>query len=640
MGWTGVLYWLITRRLRSSWPLLLITSFGIVAAVTLMAVGAVYSKALAEGGLRHNLASTSPRVLNVHVITQNRPMGPADYQQLRSFTEEIAASRLGYMLRGIERYGVVQSNMRMVPAPSEGRPPLDASMGRPFFLTGLEDHSTLVEGRWPQGSPVLGDQGLSLEAVTGQDTASSMGLAVGSRVDLFPFVTDPSTRISITIVGLAEPTDPGAEYWMNSPSAYFSVQDLGGTIFAPLFVTEESFFGGIGAKYPSFVGDFTWFLYLDTNVLTSTSVNPTRDALKGLETDLNRRFPRSLVLSGLKRALAQYQRDLTLARVPIFLFISLVVLVILYFLALVMGLSAGSRSDEAGLLRSRGASIFQVSGILVMGEAVVALVAMVVGPFLALMIVRYLLLSTINPVGTASGGLSIGLSLDVFLMGILGGVLSLAVLVASSVSRARMGMVESLVARARPPTVPLLQRYYIDLLVLAAVAFLIWEIQSREGFVVRELSSSDLKVDFVLLFGPVLVLLGAAVVMLRLVPLLIRLMAWASRRTGPAWVAFPLVRLSRDPLTHGSLVIILMLASSLGVFGATFQSTLSLSQTERTLYSVGGDLVLNTPSQSSSADKKNSGGNCGPKLYPNRTGFGRPSGRAARRASGPAGCGP
>ena len=117
MGWTSVLYWLLPRRLRSSWPLLVISSFGIVAAVTLMSVGAVYSRALAEGGLRHTLASTSARILNVHLITQNRPMGPADYQSLRSIVEEVASSRLGLMLRGSERYGIVQGNMRMVRAP-------------------------------------------------------------------------------------------------------------------------------------------------------------------------------------------------------------------------------------------------------------------------------------------------------------------------------------------------------------------------------------------------------------------------------------------------------------------------------------------------------------------------------------------
>ena len=107
MGWTTLLYWLLRRRIRSTWPLLVITSFGIISAVTLMAVGAGYSRVLAEGGLRHTLASTSPRVLNVHLITQNRPIGTADYTQLRSAVEGISESRLGFMIRSMGRYGIV-----------------------------------------------------------------------------------------------------------------------------------------------------------------------------------------------------------------------------------------------------------------------------------------------------------------------------------------------------------------------------------------------------------------------------------------------------------------------------------------------------------------------------------------------------
>ena len=214
---------------------------------------------------------------------------------------------------------------------------------------------------------------------------------------------------------------------------------------------------------------------------------------------------------------------------------------------------------------------------------------------LAFVILKYLLLSTIDPVTGTSQPVEVGLSLNMLLMGVLGGLLSLAVLLFSSISRARLGLAESLRERARPPTLPFLQRYYVDFLVLAAVAFLIWEIQGREGFFIRDLASQDLKLDLVPLFGPVLMLVGVAVVVLRLLPLLVRLIAWLAERIGPAWMAFPLARFARDPLPHGSLVVILILASALGVFGATFQSTLSLTQTQRTLYAAGGDLSVTGP---------------------------------------------
>ena len=598
MSWTALLYWLLRRRIRSTWPLLVITSFGIVSAVTLMAVGAGYSRVLAEGGLRHTLASTSPRVLNVHLITQNRPIGAADYTQLRSAVEGIAESRLGYMIRSMGRYGIVQGSIRLRTVPSDGPPSLDAPIGRPFFLTGFQEHSSLVAGRWPVGTPVISDDGISIEAVLGRVSARQMGISVGSQVDLYPFINDESQRISVTITGTADPNDPSEEYWMNGPSSYFVTRDDGGPILLPIYVTEETFFDGVAAKYPSMVGDFTWFLFLDTTVLKSSLVGPTQDAIKRLETDVNRQFPRSLVLTGLKPALKEYRQALTLARVPIFVFISLVVLVVIYFLIMVMGMLARSQTDESGILRSRGASILQVSGILAVSEGIIVLASMVMGPFLALLIVRFLLAPTVNPVG-GTGSIPVVLSSDMFLMGAIGGVLSLIVLLASSFTRARLGIVESLRSRARPPTLPLLQRYYIDILALFVLGFLLWEIRGREGFLTRDLASGEVKIDFLLLFGPAVVLVVVAVVVLRVLPLVVRLMSWSADRLAPAWVSFPLARFARDPLPHGSLVIILALAAALGVFGASFQPTLSVSQTHQALYSGGGDLSMSGPSLSS-----------------------------------------
>ena len=42
----SLVYWLLRRRLRSSWLLLAVTSFGILATVTIMFTGALYSRAL------------------------------------------------------------------------------------------------------------------------------------------------------------------------------------------------------------------------------------------------------------------------------------------------------------------------------------------------------------------------------------------------------------------------------------------------------------------------------------------------------------------------------------------------------------------------------------------------------------------
>ncbi len=604
MNWIGALFWLLPRRLRASWALLAITGFGVLAAVTLLSVGAIYSRALAEGGLRHSVASVAPVSLNAHLITQNRPLGPADYHQLRDTVAEIVQARLGFMLREVQRFGRVQPDLLLVDEPFEPSRLLGAPVGRPFFLTDFEQHTRLIEGRWPAAEPQDADGRLALEVVVGAKTASVMFWEVGSEAVILPYRTDYTEQVKITVVGLAEPIDPGEEYWMGFP-AYFSPQEAGDVILMPLYVPEALFFDGLGARYPTLVGDYGWYLYLDAGVLTADLVAPTRAALSGLETDINKRLPRSLILTRLENSrdtglLASYQRALTRSRAPIYLFISLVVVVILYFLALVTGLLARTRRAEAGLLRSRGAGMLQVGGVITLGEGLLVLLSTLAGPFLALLIFRTLLLGTINPAGHPAGNpagepayLSVGLAPDMFLMSAAGGLLSLAVLLAANAGLTRLGLLDFLRERARPPTVPFLQRYYVDLLVIAILALVWWQVERRGGFLRPALATGEAELDFSLLAAPALVLLTAAFLVLRVLPLAVRGLAWLAHRLAPAWVSFALSRVARDPLPYAALTVIVMLAAALGVFGAFFQSTLARSQQEQALYQAGGDLVVN-----------------------------------------------
>ena len=595
MNWIGSLFWLLPRRLRSSWALLAITGFGVLAAVTLMSVGAIYTRALAEAGLSHSLASSDQTILNTHIIAQNRPLGPADYGALRDTVESISQERIGFMLRETQRYGRAQPELLLVKEPFETSQLMGAPSARPFFVTDFERHTRLIDGRWPSPLPGEDDGRLSIEVAVGAKTASVMFWELGSEAVILPYRSDLDQQIHLTVVGLVEPLDTTEEYWMGF-HGYFGPQEAGDLILMPLYLPEELFLNGIGARYPTLVGDFGWYFFLDTGVLNADLVQPTRDAFDGLETDINKRAPRSLILTRLENSrdtglLATYQRALTRARAPIYLFISLVVVVILYFLGLVTGLLARTRSEEAGLLRSRGASMLQVGGVITLAEALLVVIATAVGPFLALLIFRLLLFDTIDPKGGAAT-LEVGLRADMFLMGAAAGLLSLLALLTANFNLTRLGLLDFLRERARPPTIPFLQRYYIDLLVVAALAVVWWQVEQRGGFLERTLTTGQAQLDLSLLLAPALALLTAAFLTLRALPLAVRLLAWLARRLAPAWVAFALSRVARDPVPYGSLAVIVMLAAALGVFGASFQSTLGRSQQEQALYRSGGDLVV------------------------------------------------
>lgn len=593
--------WLLRRRLRQSWLLLAVTSFGILASVTIMATGALYSRALGEAGLRHSISSHRAEAHDVQIIAQNRPLGLGDYQKLEQLVDGVADDRLGDLLLKTERFGRTQANLILLDSPAA--PTLGSPGGRPFFLTGFEEHTELVEGRWPDPGALRdpNKQG-DIETVLGPEAARQMGYDVGDRIYLIPRKGSPE-RITFKVVGLANPIDHREEYWMGAP-IYFDLRPVDESVIVPLFVTEDDYFQGIGERYPTLVGDFGFYLFLDSEFLTAGNANHVKDQILGLETDVNKVYPRTLVLSRLGLTIEEFDKALTLARIPLYLYLSLVVAVVLYFLALITGTLGRSQAEEAGLLRSRGASVVQVTGVLGLAEGVVVVIAMVIGPFLAWAIVKTLLLDTINPGGDITTPIPLGLAGDMFWMGALGGVLALSVLLITATGRARMGTLESLLSRARPPSVPFLHQYYLDILAVVIVAIIWFQVRGRDGFVAEELSSQGINVDPTLVLGPVLGLFAASVLLLRIIPLIVRLLAWLGTRIGPAWFQFSLVRLARDPIPHGSLAVILMLAAALGVFGATFQSSLSQAQSDQARYSVGGNMVLSGPALRIDAPEK------------------------------------
>ena len=84
------------------------------------------------------------------------------------------------------------------------------------------------------------------------------------------------------------------------------VQPMACPAFSVVRVREQAvdFFDGLGARYPSLVGDYGWFFFLETDLVTGANVDATQENLEGLETDIGKRYPQSLVFTGLGNALA------------------------------------------------------------------------------------------------------------------------------------------------------------------------------------------------------------------------------------------------------------------------------------------------------------------------------------------------
>ena len=408
---------------------------------------------------------------------------------------------------------------------------------------------------------------------------------------------DPSP-ILVEIVGVFRRTNPDDEFWYGT-NGTFSYQDDDWTII-PLFTTEDAILQQVYARYPTLYTDTTWFYYVDRQTIRAGQVDDLLDTLRLILNDVRFNLANSNNGVKLDHVLEAYQEQLLLARIPLFLILFLVVGMLTYYLALITAMVIRSRAAEISMLKSRGATTVQIALMSAVEGVLLGVPAVVLGPFLALAVVRVLGQLFFGLGGSEDlASVPLALSSGAFLVGLAGGLLGVGVLTLTTLVAARQGIVEFRQMGARPPSTPFIHRYYLDILLLGLIGLFWWQIQSRGAFLVRSLGNQGLEIDYSLLLGPLLGLLAIGLVVMRVFPIVVGLLTRVVEPVGPSWLLQGLRHVSRDPVVPGALVVLLMFATALGIIGSVFSATLERSQRERALYAAGADLRIEHVGKSS-----------------------------------------
>ncbi len=586
--------WLFPRRARASWKLIAASALGVILVTTLASAGAIYYRNIADAGLRYAIADAPSQAgLNLQLMVTDRPLGLEDYERVRRVVQESTQARLEQLAGEVHRIGIAP-RFPFVERLDQVPPRFGAPRAYLFFQSGFRENARLVSGRWPQpflGSP--GEEAASIEALVGSQAAREIGwpeetpLFEETVLFLVPFGSSPQEKIPVTVVGIVEPAVPTDPYWFLDHSR-FRLAGSEAEPVVPLYIDESTFFTGVGARYPMLLGTYWWNYFLNVEALSAAGAIRAQDSLEALDADINRSFPRSLLISGLSRVIASYHASFSLARMPMLLFVFLVASVVLYYLFLMAFILARAQADELALMRGRGTSVLQVGAVLGMGQGtLITAPSILLGPFLGLA------LALILPTGPAGlDGVSSGLYPFVFLVAFLAGLACWCVFTFVGTLSFNRAAVTGQRERPQPPAGTVAYRYAIDLLVLAALGLVWWQIRGRGGFLTESLSGDGLETDVSLLLGPALAMLAAGLVLIRFLPFILRALVRAADLLGPLWLVHGLKRAARDHVPYESLVILLMLTMALGVFAARFGATLTQSQADQARFAVGGDIVV------------------------------------------------
>ncbi|MFF8957422.1 FtsX-like permease family protein [Streptomyces sp. NPDC014894] len=444
--------------------------------------------------------------------------------------------------------------------------------GAPVFTvssqSGLERHSALRSGRLPKAGST-GPTTARVEGAVTVRTAAALRIEVGSTVHL-PRDGNEGP-LAVTVTGIVEPLRPGLSYWSVEPVlAVPAKRWTSGPSPAPywhgaLLLPPEA--APALLSLPE-AAEAYWRLAVDPKALGGADPARLRQAVASVErgpaqSALRRAVsPELEVESGLDDLLRRHEDTLSVIGPVVAVGAFGVGSVAAVVLVMAGGLAAARRRSELTLLRSRGASLGGLAGRLLAEVAVPVLPAAAAGCALAVVLLPG---GRLAPTLLASAAVAVVASATLPLRAVL-------------LHRGHRPHGEREDA-VRPRTS---RRRAVAELTLAALAV-------AAAVALRRRGTAEGEVDWLVSAAPVLVGVVAALVLVRLYPLPLRLLALPMARRRGAIGFLSLARAGRAPATTALPLLALLVALTTAAFGGSVLAGVADARDRAALFAVGAD---------------------------------------------------
>jgi ABC-type antimicrobial peptide transport system permease subunit len=564
----------VLRRAQANWPILGAAMLTILLATTLLSAGPIYAGAVTLSGLRRTLHDSPITKANVEVSIFS---ANGEYPSVDKIVSETAPSAFSTTGGTILRSGRSES-FALPGQPADGVKNLTVFA----FFQNIEQHATIVSGAWPTNT-----SNGPVDVAIPDTTAKMLNLSTGSTFSLVSRRI-ASYTVDVRVVGIYRVNDATDPYWWEDPLDTKGVQTGASFVtYGPLVTTSSNFFshqGGLAAQV-------FWRIYPNFDNLTVSEVSRLIGGVETLQTRLNfRRQPNDQfqVDTSLNQILRTAQKSLLVTRSGVLIVTVQLAILAGYALLLTSNLLVDQRRVETSLLHSRGASTTQIVTMAVMEALILAVPAALAGPWLAALSLR--IFNHIGPLATISLPVNPEVTRDAYALAFVsafGCVLALALPMLQSART----FVQARASRGRQGSQGLAQRAGIDLLLLAVAVLAYWQLSRYRG-PITETVQGRLGIDPFLVAAPAIGLVAGAIIALRIVPLLARVIDRAAAKQRGLVASLGAWQVSRRPLRYARSALLLMIAMAIGLFALSYGSTWELSQKDQANYQIGADVRL------------------------------------------------
>jgi putative ABC transport system permease protein len=600
MSFLFSIWQIVAKRSITNWRLLSTILIGVIVAVALLSSTPLYANAINDLGLKNSLENRAIELLDLQVYAPNYFINNDEYIAATDFIKQQLSNNLRQIVHQEETWIQTQSFDTFYtdrPTPGGAFQPT----GYFHVFSNLDQHINIVDGNFAQPQPPgltkedIESPDFAIEGMIGSETAEIFNVKVGDRLIFRSGSGELAEEITIELSAIIDPIDPEDEFWFLNTQVFTLplVDEAGNPIppRAPIFITEQTLFDIIPQFFTEARASYNWFFYVDINKVYSENAVNIKNDIRKMEREILVDLPRSGLLTTLDSIITEYQGRLMFTQIPLFLIVFQVALIILYYLMMVSNMLIDQQTKEISMFRSRGAGTWHIFGIYFIEGLAISIIGGAIGLLLGTFL--FSLLGRTGSFQSLTGGemMPIRFSGTVLILTISAVVLCLITLLIPAIQASRRGIIHQRQATSRPPTAPFWQRFYLDLILLLLGVVLYWELKERGSLVNIDIFGG-LGMDPLLLVTPILFLLAVAIVFIRVFPLLIKLATRLSNYLSSAPLALGLWYMARNPVYYIRLILLLVMATSVGMFSSTFIGTLERSYEERNIYMSGGDVRL------------------------------------------------
>ena len=577
---------LVIKRAFSEKTFIGLRLIGLTIAVAVSAGVFIYLDALGQSALSQSLAGHRQQDLDMAIRARIDSISHAAHNQVVSTVRNSRSRAVAKVLRA----PVMAAKSVTLVFDDEVVPWKNA---RTFLahVDGLQDAASLIEGSWPEHQP----SALQVEVAISAEGSQYLGLGMGDRVRLSSPTSD-ETQLDATISGIYERESAATLQRRAMDSGLGAASNA--FQFAPFVVPETTLVDVVAEQIPDTEIRYFWIFRTDVDALDS------RDAerlLIGLQTQQNlfkqelQGFQRITTLDG---ALNSFLTSSEISRGLMLTVGAVIALAAVAFSALVAGQARDIRFSESGMVRARGATTSQEVALMTGETLLIAIIALFAGVAIALVGVSFA--GRLPVLSDLTGGdfLPASLSVQSSTAALTAATIGLIALLLPSFRR-NTSTAEELTNRlARPPRRNIAQRYYLDVVLLCIGVAALWQLSQEDLYI----SSSALGEGFsnrLALAMPAATAAGGAIVLLRFLPFVLGGIAEILARSPSSFRLSPSIplalwSLARNPRSSMGLMLLIMLAATIGVLLSILSPSIDRYAVDDARYRVGADIRLSS----------------------------------------------